>query len=101
MCFLLSNWIGFFLSFCLATLAGAQGGMGPFQDLVFLIKWVLIVRFSTYFPGYFDGQHWLWWVFLVLGFFLFLRGFVSHDARNFPSLALLSFVCVVHAILCL
>lgn len=24
-------------------------------------------QFSTYFPGYFDGQYWLWWVFLVLG----------------------------------
>lgn len=26
-----------------------------------------IFQFSTYFPGYFDGQYWLWWVFLVLG----------------------------------
>lgn len=24
-------------------------------------------QFSTYFPGYFDGQYWLWWVFLALG----------------------------------
>ncbi|KAG9351297.1 hypothetical protein JZ751_022541 [Albula glossodonta] len=35
-------------------------------------------RFSTYFPGYFDGQYWLWWVFLVLGFLLFLRGFINY-----------------------
>ncbi|KAF0038491.1 hypothetical protein F2P81_008975 [Scophthalmus maximus] len=34
--------------------------------------------FSTYFPGYFDGQYWLWWVFLVLGFLLFLRGFINY-----------------------
>lgn len=26
-------------------------------------------QFSTYFPGYFDGQYWLWWVFLALGKF--------------------------------
>lgn len=26
-----------------------------------------VFQFSTYFPGYFDGQYWLWWVFLVLG----------------------------------
>lgn len=28
---------------------------------------LLALQFSTYFPGYFDGQYWLWWVFLVLG----------------------------------
>lgn len=26
-----------------------------------------LLQFSTYFPGYFDGQYWLWWVFLALG----------------------------------
>ncbi|CAB1316786.1 unnamed protein product [Coregonus sp. 'balchen'] len=31
-----------------------------------------------YFPGYFDGQYWLWWVFLVMGFLLFLRGFINY-----------------------
>ncbi|CAB1337650.1 unnamed protein product [Coregonus sp. 'balchen'] len=35
--------------------------------------------FSTYFPGYFDGQYWLWWVFLALGFMLFVRGFVNYS----------------------
>lgn len=24
-------------------------------------------QFSTYFPGYFNEQYWLWWVFLALG----------------------------------
>lgn len=90
----LFNWIGFFLSFCLTTsAAGRYGAISGFG--LSLIKWVLIVRvctyfiafqitalvyvktlqpppfvcfqFSTYFPGYFDGQYWLWWVFLVLG----------------------------------
>ncbi|CAH2277043.1 NEDD4 family-interacting 1 [Pelobates cultripes] len=69
----LFNWIGFFLSFCLTTsAAGRYGAISGFG--LSLIKWILIVRFSTYFPGYFDGQYWLWWVFLVLGFLLFLRG---------------------------
>lgn len=73
----LFNWIGFFLSFCLTTsAAGRYGAVSGFG--LSLIKWILIVRFSTYFPGYFDGQFWLWWVFLVLGFLLFLRGFINY-----------------------
>ncbi|XP_054481634.1 NEDD4 family-interacting protein 1-like isoform X2 [Anoplopoma fimbria] len=73
----LFNWIGFFLSFCLTTsAAGRYGAISGFG--LSLIKWILIVRFSTYFPGYFDGQYWLWWVFLVLGFLLFLRGFINY-----------------------
>uniref|UniRef100_A0A8C7WGB3 NEDD4 family-interacting protein 1 n=1 Tax=Oncorhynchus mykiss TaxID=8022 RepID=A0A8C7WGB3_ONCMY len=74
----LFNWIGFFLSFCLTTsAAGRYGAISGFG--LSLIKWVLIVRFSTYFPGYFDGQYWLWWVFLALGFMLFVRGFVNYS----------------------
>ncbi|XP_075878152.1 NEDD4 family-interacting protein 1-like [Nelusetta ayraudi] len=73
----LFNWIGFFLSFCLTTsAAGRYGAISGFG--LSLIKWILIVRFSTYFPGYFDGQFWLWWVFLLLGFLLFLRGFINY-----------------------
>ncbi|XP_005805505.1 NEDD4 family-interacting protein 1 isoform X4 [Xiphophorus maculatus] len=73
----LFNWIGFFLSFCLTTsAAGRYGAISGFG--LSLIKWILIVRFSTYFPGYFDGQYWLWWVFLVLGFLLFFRGFINY-----------------------
>ncbi|XP_043077679.1 NEDD4 family-interacting protein 1-like isoform X1 [Puntigrus tetrazona] len=78
-CFMafLFNWIGFFLSFCLTTsAAGRYGAISGFG--LSLIKWILIVRFSTYFPGYFDGQYWLWWVFLVLGILLFLRGFINY-----------------------
>ena len=64
----LSNRIGFFLSFCLTTSAtGRCGAIAAFG--LSLIKWILIVRFPTYFPGYFDGQYRLWWVFW--GFRLF------------------------------
>ncbi|KAJ3588038.1 hypothetical protein NHX12_011632 [Muraenolepis orangiensis] len=74
----LFNWIGFFLSFCLTTsAAGRYGAISGFG--LSLIKWVLIVRFSTYFPGYFNEQYWLWWVFLALGFMLFVRGFVNYS----------------------
>uniref|UniRef100_A0A673LUW9 Nedd4 family interacting protein 1, like n=1 Tax=Sinocyclocheilus rhinocerous TaxID=307959 RepID=A0A673LUW9_9TELE len=67
----------FFLSFCLTTsAAGRYGAISGFG--LSLIKWILIVRFSAYFPGYFDGQYWLWWVFLVLGILLFLRGFINY-----------------------
>ncbi|KAI4882962.1 hypothetical protein NFI96_015629 [Prochilodus magdalenae] len=73
----LFNWIGFFLSFCLTTsAAGRYGAISGFG--LSLIKWILIVRFSTYFPGYFDGQYWLWWVFLVLGSKYDRKGTLAH-----------------------
>ncbi|KAK3555353.1 hypothetical protein QTP86_014953, partial [Hemibagrus guttatus] len=84
------NWIGFFLSFCLTTsAAGRYGAISGFG--LSLIKWILIVRFSTYFPGYFDGQYWLWWVFLVLGEFADLLPWFSalpqriHQLRQDPQ----------------
>ncbi|KAG5833713.1 hypothetical protein ANANG_G00278780 [Anguilla anguilla] len=79
----LFNWIGFCLSFCLLTntIAGRYGAICGFG--LSLIKWILIVRFSDYFTGYFNGQYWLWWIFLVLGLLLFFRGFVNYlKVRN-------------------
>uniref|UniRef100_A0A8C5KF32 Nedd4 family interacting protein 2 n=1 Tax=Jaculus jaculus TaxID=51337 RepID=A0A8C5KF32_JACJA len=71
------NWLGFCLSFCITnTIAGRYGAICGFG--LSLIKWILIVRFSDYFAGYFNGQYWLWWIFLVLGLLLFLRGFVNY-----------------------
>lgn len=26
-----------------------------------------LLQFSDYFTGYFNGQYWLWWIFLLLG----------------------------------
>ncbi|CAH2223746.1 NEDD4 family-interacting 2 isoform X1 [Pelobates cultripes] len=66
------NWIGFCLSFCITnTIAGRYGAICGFG--LSLIKWILIVRFSDYFTGYFNGQYWLWWIFFVLGLLLFFR----------------------------
>ncbi|XP_028735740.1 NEDD4 family-interacting protein 2 [Peromyscus leucopus] len=76
------NWLGFCLSFCItSTIAGRYGAICGFG--LSLIKWILIVRFSDYFTGYFNGQYWLWWIFLVLGLLLFFRGFVNYlKVRN-------------------
>lgn len=27
----------------------------------------VLLQFSDYFTGYFNGQYWLWWIFLLLG----------------------------------
>ncbi|XP_047586684.1 NEDD4 family-interacting protein 2-like [Lutra lutra] len=71
------NWLGFCLSFCItSTIARRYGAISGFG--LSLIKWILIVRFSDYFTGYFNGQYWLWWIFLVLGLLLFFRGFVNY-----------------------
>lgn len=76
------NWLGFCLSFCITnTIAGRYGAICGFG--LSLIKWILIVRFSDYFTGYFNGQYWLWWIFLVLGLLFFFRGFVNYlKVRN-------------------
>uniref|UniRef100_A0A2K5EU21 Nedd4 family interacting protein 2 n=1 Tax=Aotus nancymaae TaxID=37293 RepID=A0A2K5EU21_AOTNA len=76
------SWLGFCLSFCITnTIAGRYGAICGFG--LSLIKWILIVRFSDYFTGYFNGQYWLWWIFLVLGLLLFFRGFVNYlKVRN-------------------
>ncbi|XP_028929525.1 NEDD4 family-interacting protein 2 [Ornithorhynchus anatinus] len=76
------NWIGFCLSFCITnTIAGRYGAICGFG--LSLIKWILIVRFTDYLTGYFNGQYWLWWIFLVLGLLLFFRGFVNYlKVRN-------------------
>ncbi|XP_022376090.1 NEDD4 family-interacting protein 2-like [Enhydra lutris kenyoni] len=67
--------------FMLAFFTGRYGAICGFG--LSLIKWVLIVRFSDYFTGYFNGQYWLWWIFLVLGLLLFFRGFVNYlKVRN-------------------
>uniref|UniRef100_H3BYH3 Nedd4 family interacting protein 2 n=1 Tax=Tetraodon nigroviridis TaxID=99883 RepID=H3BYH3_TETNG len=83
----LFNWIGFCLSFCLTnTIAGRYGAICGFG--LSLIKWILIVRFSDYFTGYFNGQYWLWWIFLLLGLLLFFRGFVNYlKVRNMSEMA--------------
>ncbi|XP_004400841.1 PREDICTED: NEDD4 family-interacting protein 2 isoform X2 [Odobenus rosmarus divergens] len=67
--------------FMLAFFTGRYGAICGFG--LSLIKWILIVRFSDYFTGYFNGQYWLWWIFLVLGLLLFFRGFVNYlKVRN-------------------
>ncbi|KAJ3584685.1 hypothetical protein NHX12_015180 [Muraenolepis orangiensis] len=78
----LFNWIGFCLSFCLTnTIAGRYGAICGFG--LSLIKWILIVRFSDYFTGYFNGQYWLWWIFLLFGLMVFFRGFINYlKVRN-------------------
>ncbi|XP_044534917.1 NEDD4 family-interacting protein 2-like [Gracilinanus agilis] len=76
------NWIGFCLSFCTTnSIAGRYGALCGFG--LSLTKWILIVRFSDYFTGYFNGQYWLWWIFLLIGLLLFFRGFYSYlKVRN-------------------
>ncbi|GLD58507.1 NEDD4 family-interacting protein 2 [Lates japonicus] len=90
----LFNWIGFCLSFCLTnTIAGRYGAICGFG--LSLIKWILIVRFSDYFTGYFNGQYWLWWIFLLLGLLLFFREHASSSSiKGFHTITI-PFQCEV------
>ncbi|XP_078268159.1 NEDD4 family-interacting protein 1-like isoform X2 [Rhinoraja longicauda] len=60
---------------------GAISGFG-----LSLMKWIVIVRFSDYFFGYFEGKLWLWWIFLAVGILLFTSGFINYaKARKVAS----------------
>uniref|UniRef100_A0A8C4TXR3 Nedd4 family interacting protein 2 n=1 Tax=Falco tinnunculus TaxID=100819 RepID=A0A8C4TXR3_FALTI len=64
---------------------GGRGQKHSFAVGEILKPWPLLPKesFSEYFTGYFNGQYWLWWIFLVLGLLLFFRGFVNYlKVRN-------------------
>ncbi|XP_037676769.1 NEDD4 family-interacting protein 2-like [Choloepus didactylus] len=61
--------------FMLAFFTGSYGAISGFG--LSLIKWILIVRFSNYFNGYFNEQYWLRLIFLALGL-LFFRGLFNY-----------------------
>lgn len=46
----------------------------------------LCVQFSDYFTGYFNGQYWLWWIFLLLGEFIFFSSCVVLSTQRWRSL---------------
>jgi len=79
-CFLLSfllNWIGFLAGYCfsssLACQYGALSGFG-----LSLVKWGFLIKHSNCCSDMLGDKVWLIWVFVILGWLIFLRGAMAY-----------------------
>ncbi|XP_077984368.1 NEDD4 family-interacting protein 1-like [Glandiceps talaboti] len=71
------NWIGLLFSFCMTTtVAGRYGAISGFG--LSIVKWVVIMMHTTSFNNYVDTLPCLWWILLLLGLMLFLRGSIMY-----------------------
>ncbi|XP_002739800.1 NEDD4 family-interacting protein 1-like [Saccoglossus kowalevskii] len=71
------NWVGLLFSFCMTTtVAGRYGAISGFG--LSIIKWVVIMMHTASLTDYVDTLPCLWWILLLLGMMLFLRGAVMY-----------------------
>jgi len=69
----LFNWIGLLVSVCMThTIAGRFGAISGFG--LSMVKWVAIAKHNNWGSGIADGDSWLWWLLIILGFLIFFRG---------------------------
>ncbi|XP_050415086.1 NEDD4 family-interacting protein 1 [Patella vulgata] len=73
----LFNWVGFLLSLCIsnsvAGRCGALSGLG-----LSIVKWVAIAKHNNWADDFAGGDSWLWWLLVVCGFLLFIRGSIQY-----------------------
>lgn len=70
-------WIGFLLSLCLSnTVAGRCGALSGLG--LSIVKWVVIARHNKWGDNIADADSWLWWLFVLCGFLLFVRGSLQY-----------------------
>ncbi|CAL1530858.1 unnamed protein product [Lymnaea stagnalis] len=73
----LFNWLGFLLSLCLSnTVAGRCGALSGLG--LSIVKWVVIVKHNNWGNNVADADSWLWWLLVLCGFLLFVRGSVQY-----------------------
>jgi len=69
----LFNWLGFLLSLCLSnTVAGRCGALSGLG--LSIVKWVVIARHNPWGTHVAAADSWLWWLLVLCGFLLFVRG---------------------------
>jgi hypothetical protein len=69
----LFNWVGLLASLCIThTVAGRFGAIAGFG--LSMVKWVAILKHNNWAAGLADGDSWLWWLLIILGFLIFFRG---------------------------
>ncbi|GFR83135.1 NEDD4 family-interacting protein 1-like [Elysia marginata] len=73
----LFTWIGFLLSLCLSnTVAGRCGALSGLG--LSIVKWVVIARHNKWGDNIADANSWLWWLLVLCGFLLFVRGSLQY-----------------------
>ncbi|XP_046359710.1 NEDD4 family-interacting protein 1-like [Haliotis cracherodii] len=73
----LFNWIGFLLSLCISnTVAGRCGALAGLG--LSIVKWVAIVKHNNWAQDFASGDSWLWWILVICGFLLFIRGSIQY-----------------------
>ncbi|KAL5011346.1 hypothetical protein ScPMuIL_009897 [Solemya velum] len=73
----LFNWIGFLSSLCLSnTVAGRCGALSGLG--LSIVKWVVIVKNNDWAGGFASADSWIWWLLILCGFMIFIRGAVQY-----------------------
>ncbi|BFZ15271.1 hypothetical protein BsWGS_18310 [Bradybaena similaris] len=73
----LFNWLGFLLSLCLSnTVAGRCGALSGLG--LSIVKWVVIAKHNNWGNSVADADSWLWWLLVLCGFLMFVRGSVQY-----------------------
>ncbi|XP_061164242.1 NEDD4 family-interacting protein 1-like [Saccostrea echinata] len=71
------NWIGFLCSICLFnTIAGRCGALSGLG--LSIVKWIFIVKHNKWASDWADGDSWVWWLLLLCGMLIFLRGAIHY-----------------------
>jgi len=69
----LFNWLGFLLSLCVSnTVAGRCGALSGLG--LSIVKWVVIAKHNKWGSHVAEADSWLWWLLVMCGFLLFVRG---------------------------
>lgn len=80
LCFLMSfifNGLGFIVAYCsTSTLSSHYGAFSGFG--LSLVKWAFIVKHRNMLKEYFDGNDWLLYCIILLGWMIFLRGMFAY-----------------------
>lgn len=73
----LFNWLGFLMSLCITnTVAGRCGALAGLG--LSMVKWVAIVKHSGFAGDLAAGESWFWWILMLCGFLLFIRGCMQY-----------------------
>lgn len=78
----LFNWVGFLFSLCISqTVAGRCGALSGLG--LSIVKWVAIVKHNQWATGFAEEDSWLWWLLILCGFLIFVRGAVQYARVKF------------------
>lgn len=78
----LFNWIGFLFSLCISqTVAGRCGALSGLG--LSIVKWVAIVKHNQWAEGFAEEDSWVWWLLILCGFMIFVRGSVQYARMKF------------------